>query len=81
MLSGKKRELGSVEIVGDGLSIRLKKAKIWKLTVRAVGELCFENCEIGEIAVYQTADYRIKNQMNDWKVHGLKRAGYGEEEG
>ena len=49
--------------MGDGLSIRLKKAKIWKLTVRAVGELCFENCEIGEIAVYQTADYRIKDSM------------------
>jgi hypothetical protein len=63
VLSGKKREFGSVEIVGDGLSIRLKKAKILKLTVRAVGELCFENCEIGEIAVYQTADYRIKDSM------------------
>ena len=63
LLSGKKQEFRSVEILGDGRSLSLKKAKIWKLTVRDVGELFFEECEIGEIAVHQTADYRIKDSM------------------
>ena len=61
LLSGKKQEFGLVEILGDGRSISLKQAKIWRLTVRSVGELCFQDCEIGEIAVHQTASYHVKD--------------------
>ena len=40
LLSGKKQEFGRIQIVGDGRKIQLKRAKIWALEVKSVGELC-----------------------------------------
>ena len=68
------QEFGSVEIIGDGRNICLKKAKIWKLTVRDVGELNFSDCEIGEIAVHHTASYRVKDSKIGKFVVVLEKA-------
>jgi hypothetical protein len=74
LLSGKMQEFGSVEIIGDGRNICLKKAKIWKLTVRDVGELNFSDCEIGDIAVHHTASYRVKDSKIGKFVVVLEKA-------
>jgi hypothetical protein len=74
LLSGKMQEFGSVEIIGDGRNICLKKAKIWKLTVRDVRELNFSDCEIGEIAVHHTASYRVKDSKIGKFVVVLEKA-------
>ncbi len=79
LLSEATQDFGHIKLVGEGnVPLILRKATIWKLEVQNVGELCFEDCKIGDLVTHGAKPtYEICNCMignfRVWKGYPVQR--------